>query len=347
MITQYAVIETISGQAPTDTTLKLELFTSADPDVVAYTSDTVTARTNAKTQYVAAFGEVSVIPAGDYFALLSIVSSGVVLASGYRTFLGTDGETATTKAAELDSAASAQLQAIEDGVDANTGYLTSLVSKFTGITLLADWLRRAFRKDAGTSGMATAETEINTGGTATFTGTTDNLEAIKDAAGGASAAPVFTAVVVSRVATGATVGWPADLTIGDAYLSETETSPLLYVKDIDDNVLSALGTKTFADVDFVGTLRLAPLIDGTRDLDTPPTTIEVTSADDPGILYNDDTPGGEYFELQIPRAKTLLGNIKTRYSCQFLMNWGGDATYERTVNLGETKFLRKNQAVGT
>jgi hypothetical protein len=32
--------------------------------------------------------------------------------------------------------------------------------------------------------MVTAESEIDTGGTSTFTGTTDNLEAIKDAGGG-------------------------------------------------------------------------------------------------------------------------------------------------------------------
>lgn len=56
----------------------------------------------------------------------------------------------------------------------------ALAATFTGITSLADWLRRVFRKDAGTAGMLTAETEIQTGGTATFTGADDSLEAIKD-----------------------------------------------------------------------------------------------------------------------------------------------------------------------
>jgi hypothetical protein len=62
--------------------------------------------------------------------------------------------------------------------------VTAVQTVLTGITSLANWLRRAFRKDAGSAGMIVAETEIQTGGTATYLGTTDNLEAIKDAGGG-------------------------------------------------------------------------------------------------------------------------------------------------------------------
>lgn len=63
--------------------------------------------------------------------------------------------------------------------------VTTLLSRitstvFSGITSLADWLRRLARKDAGTAGMIAAEAEIDTGGTSTFTGTTDSLEAIRD-----------------------------------------------------------------------------------------------------------------------------------------------------------------------
>lgn len=160
--------------------------------------------------------------------------------------------------------------------------------------------------------------------------------------GSGGGSPVFTAVVVARIATGSAAGWPEDFTIGDAYLTENAGAQPLFIKDVADNILSGLGTKNFSDPDFVGALRLAPLTDGTRTLDTPPTTIEVKSTDDVGIVYNDDTAGAEYFELQIPRAKTLMGVTKTKYSCQFIMNWGIDNTFERTVNLGEIKFLRKN-----
>jgi len=170
------------------------------------------------------------------------------------------------------------------------------------------------------------------------------LEAVADvqASIDAGGSPVFTAVVVARIATGTAAGWPEDLTIGDAYLSENAGAQPLFIKDVADNILSGLGTKLFSDPTFVATLRLAPLTDGTRALDTPPTTIEVKSTDLVGIVYNDDTAGAEYFELQIPRAKTLLGVTKTKYSCQFIMNWGDDETFERTVNLGEIRFLRKN-----
>lgn len=54
--------------------------------------------------------------------------------------------------------------------------LTTLVGKFTGITLVADWFRALIRKDAAN---ATAKSEINSGG-GTYDETTDSLEAIRD-----------------------------------------------------------------------------------------------------------------------------------------------------------------------
>jgi hypothetical protein len=40
----------------------------------------------------------------------------------------------------------------------------------------------------------------------------------------------------------------------------------------------------------------------------------------------------------------MLGVIKTRYTAQFLMNWGETREFERTVELGEIKFVRKTSA---
>lgn len=110
--------------------------------------------------------------------------------SGHAT-AGTFGEKVT---AELDSASITAVQSglatasaladVQTDVDGANNYLSALSGVFTGITSLANWLRRGFRKDSGTAGMTTAETEINTGGTATFVGTTDSLEAIRDASGG-------------------------------------------------------------------------------------------------------------------------------------------------------------------
>lgn len=163
------------------------------------------------------------------------------------------------------------------------------------------------------------------------------------ASGGATEV-ISEAVVVSRVAIGETAGWQKELIIGDARLSELLTAPKLFIKNIDDEILDGLGSKSFTDPDFVAELRLAPLTTSTRELDSPPSTIVVSSEDDPGILFNDDTPGSEFFELQIPSDKSALGVVRTDYSAQFVMNWGSDTTYETTINLGNIRFVRKNQA---
>lgn len=75
---------------------------------------------------------------------------------------------------------SADIASMQTDVDGVLGYLVGLVAKFTGMTSLPDWLRRFARKDAGSAGMVAAETEINTGGTATFAGATDSLEGNRD-----------------------------------------------------------------------------------------------------------------------------------------------------------------------
>jgi hypothetical protein len=98
MTTQTAVLA-----APTGLTLTAKLFTLASPDTTAFTADSVTERTNAKGQYVASFGEASAI-SGDHTLIL--FSGTRPVAIGYRTFAGTDGETATMTppTVELDSA---------------------------------------------------------------------------------------------------------------------------------------------------------------------------------------------------------------------------------------------------
>jgi hypothetical protein len=250
--------------------------------------------------------------------------------------------------AELDSSVTAQLDDIESDTTAALSSLSSITSAisaiaaiFTGMTSLPNWLRRAWRKDAGTAGMSTAQTEINTGGTATFAGTTDSQEAIKDALGSSGGGPAYSAAVVAaRLPVGSAAGWPQEILCGAAYLTELGTHIPLYVKDVDENILAAMGDKTFADGDFKAILRLSPLTDANKLLAQPTATIEVDSDDTPGVVFNDDTSGEEYFELQIPKAKTALGEIRTRYLCQVILRWGDGSEYEWIVNLGESKFIR-------
>lgn len=342
MTTQTAVLA-----APSGLTLTAKLFTLAAPDTTAFTADSVTERTNAKGQYVASFGEASAI-SGDHTLIL--LSGTRPVAIGYRTFAGTDGEVATETppTVELDSSVTAQLDDIESDTTAALSSLSSITSAisaiaaiFTGMTSLPNWLRRAWRKDAGTAGMSTAQTEINTGGTATFSGTTDSQEAIKDAIGSSGGGPAYSAAVVAaRLPVGAAAGWPQEIVCGSAYLTELGTHVPVYVKDVDDAILAAMGDKTFADVDFVAILRLSPLTDANKLLSRPAATIEIDSDDDPGIVFNDDTAGEEYFELQMPKAKTVLGEVRTRYLCQLILRWGDGSEYEWIVNLGESKFIR-------
>jgi hypothetical protein len=103
MTTHSAVLAT-----PPGLTLTAKLFTLAAPDTVYKTAESVTYRTNATAQAVAAFTDVA---AGDY---TMIYFSGTrPVAIGYRTFTGTDGETATTTppTVELDSDARVKLAA--------------------------------------------------------------------------------------------------------------------------------------------------------------------------------------------------------------------------------------------
>jgi len=95
--------------APTGLTLTAKLFTLAAPDTVYKTAVSVTYRTNDTGEAVAGFTDVA---AGDYKVVY--FSGARWVARGYRTFAGTNGETATETpiAAELDPATSQKIDSI-------------------------------------------------------------------------------------------------------------------------------------------------------------------------------------------------------------------------------------------
>jgi len=113
MTTQYDVIIALSGQS-----LTLKVFSEADPDTeVTGNTVTVTERTNAKGQYLAAIVRTpTALPAGNYTVIY--FNGSLPAAIGKRTFLGTDGETATETPAvvELDSATGTQIDQMQDGL---------------------------------------------------------------------------------------------------------------------------------------------------------------------------------------------------------------------------------------
>jgi hypothetical protein len=124
---------------------------------------------------------------GDSFARLGApagasVSADIASVKADTDNIGTDWPLMVEYDALLPRFNDKALEVVGNKVDTLLGRITATL--FNGITSLGDWIRRIARKDAGTAGMIAAEAEIDTGGTSTFTGTTDSLEAIRDAGGG-------------------------------------------------------------------------------------------------------------------------------------------------------------------
>jgi hypothetical protein len=168
----------------------------------------------------------------------------------------------------LGSPAGASMSADIASVKTDTGNLVTRIpaALFSGITSLADWIRRISRKDAGTAGMIAAEAEIDTGGTSTFSGTTDSLEAIADASGGGAGDASQTTLLLVKEKTdligtaqgitsleaaavldaGTISGFPTELIVGDSYDSdsgEIEVSIL----DADGDPITAIGSLQLED----------------------------------------------------------------------------------------------------
>jgi sulfur carrier protein ThiS len=119
-------------------------------------------------------------------------------------------------------------------------------SILSGITSLANWLRRLARKDGGTAGMIAAEAEINTGGTSTRTATTDNLEAIYDSAAATAALATGGSLeIVSRVSGGTITAY-----IGDDYKVRSGTEIEIPVADVGGALHTKLAGYGVGNLDF-------------------------------------------------------------------------------------------------
>lgn len=118
----------------------------------------------------------------------------------------TDAKLSSPRLAKIDGAAQTgadndTLKSLSDQLD-GVNFTTSTIAtgianvllKFTGMTSLADWIRRFVRKDAGTAEMATAQAEINTGGASTFDGLAHSLEKISEG-NGSGFGPVASSIV--------------------------------------------------------------------------------------------------------------------------------------------------------
>ena len=163
--------------APSGLSLTAKLFTLADPDtVVTGNTINVTERTNALGQYVASINRATALPAGDYTLIL--LSGTRPVAITYRTFAGTDGETATETppTAVLDSDALNAINAeIVDALSVDTyaelsappAATSSLKDKITWLFMYArnkvtqTAMARTLYRDDTTTVAATSATSDN------------------------------------------------------------------------------------------------------------------------------------------------------------------------------------------
>lgn len=220
MTTQHAVLA-----APTGLTLTAKLFTLAAPDTVYKTAGSVTYRTNATAQAVAAFTDVA---AGDY---TMIYFSGTrPVAIGYRTFTGTDGETAieTPPIVELDSSVTIKI------TDINT-----FAARMT-TALIQDGLVWQFTTNAlenapsatGVEELQAAQEEI--------------LELIDTYLTSVNAAVQDTP--------GTIVGFPATLNVGDSYTDDMNNAITVTLVDDEDNPVDTWGSYDVNHAGFTPTL---------------------------------------------------------------------------------------------
>ena len=266
---------TINNSAMAMAPFRYSVLTAAAFDAII-TNGTLASTTSGRTISVDVSGNLTL---SDGSITAAKIAAAALNGKGdWSTYAGGDTTGTTTLLSRLGAPVGASISADIAAVKSDTeGLVTSLASlagKFTGITLLADWLRRAFRKDSGTAGMATAQTEINTGGTAAFDGTTDSLESIKDNLGsGGSGSGTGARTVMITVNDGTTALQNAIVRMSEGASSYTATTNASGVAtfNLDDAAYTVSITKqgyTYAGTTLV--------VDGTESQTYSMTQISIT-----------------------------------------------------------------------
>lgn len=283
---------------------------------------TVSGTVSAEARYIEWIGAVV-----DYDTLTTLqdVQTRVI---DLQTQVGTDGAGLTAigdaRLANLDAtvssrASAAALTTVEGKVDSLLARITT--NLFTGITSLADWLRRGFRKDSGSAGMIAAEAEINTGGTATFLGTTDSLEAIRDrgdaawttgsGGGGGSGTGARTVAITVTVDSVLQEGAKVRVTKGvETYIVATNVSGVATF-NLDDGTWTIAITAPFAT--FAGaSLVVDANVTQTYDMDAvhlSPSDPDKVTAYYLCLDENGDPEAGVEVTIQVKEASAGLGVV--------------------------------------
>lgn len=226
-------------------------------------SATVTGTTTAQATYVSSFnvrtvavergtdGANTTAPDNATIALIQAKTTNLPSDPADQSLIITATDAVMTRlGAPVGASVSADIAGVQSGVTTLLGRITATL--FSGITSLGDWLRRFARKDAGTAGMITAEAEIDTGGTSTFTGITHSLEALADSSGLTEEQEETLNEILTRVSavTITTTGYAQVDAEGVLQLKQGHTATLTFTSDTSNIVpdMSDATTRVFLGI---------------------------------------------------------------------------------------------------
>ena len=298
MTTQYAVFKGL----PTGMTLTKKVFTAATPDTeVTGITGANTERTNAKGEYVLTITKSAVI-SGIHTIILFVGSTPI--ATGSRTFAGTDGETATTtpETAELDSSS---VTAVQSGLATSASITTLRGADNDTLKTISDQIDGI--SSGGTDWTANERTAIRSILGVPASGTTPAdpavgiLDTIRDSVG----TYINGIAAVASTTTGTIVGFPSSLNIGDSYTEEANSDIHVFIRDENDDPITAVGDFNFTDPEF------APEVNITQSGSTGRVKAVVT--------FVEASPE-DYLKVEIPSSQSRRASPGTA-TIQCLLKW--------------------------
>lgn len=300
MTTQTVHIQTYDyGASLSSATLRV-----VSTDVLVATADTVNEVTADSGLYAAVFGETAVIAAGEY-RLRAVVSGKPI--NRYVTLAGEDGEIVQARIERLAVLDSASVTAVQTGLatsasitalsGADNDTLKTLSDQIDGISSGGtDWTaneRTAIRSILGVPASGTTPADPTTG----------ILDTIRD-----SVSTYISGIAASASLTpGTIVGFPATLAIGDSYTDDCDSAIHVFIRDENDDPITAVGTHEFTDADF------APECTITQNGNTGRVKCEVE--------YVEASPEN-YLKIQIPSKESRRATPGVA-TVQVLLKWDG------------------------
>lgn len=341
-VTQTVLIDTYDYGASLDSATAR----NADTDALVRAADSSNEVTADGGLYAVVFTHATDLIAAGTYRIRTAVSGAPIVR--YATFAGVDGEVVTGRServAVLDSSTRVKLAADQpDYAPATAAALTAALTK------IRKFFQLTLRKDAAIAVDNVEElTEINAdGGTGVggYLSTSDSQEAIRDNSGGGGGGSateenqttiinhltdikgtgwssatdtlkkirdaisnLITASIVVPGPVLTAVGMPETLEIGDSY--EEDASLTVYIRDENDDPVSAAVGHDFTDGDFAPTFVIAPTPGSSRGRVRGTVTYVV-----PGGL---DEP---YLKVDIPSSQSKLA-VAGEASVQLVLKWTG------------------------